>query len=149
MLDKIKQFFEAQFRPDRPLENMADNLHLAAAALMIEVATIDDNFDTLELRTLAGLLQQQFDLTEEQIEPLIEMARLEHHNATSLYQFTQLVNSECSALEKYRLITNMWRIAFADREIDKYEEYIIRRVADLIHVSQGDFIRAKREARDS
>lgn len=114
---------------------------------MIEVATIDDSFDTLELRTLSRLLQQQFDLTEEQIEPLIEMARQEHHNATSLYQFTQLVNSECSPEEKYLLITNMWRIAYADREIDKYEEYIIRRVADLIHISQSDFVRAKHEAR--
>jgi uncharacterized tellurite resistance protein B-like protein len=37
----------------------------------------------------------------------------------------------------------MWELAFADGDLSKYEEYVIRKVADLIYVSHSEFIRAK------
>ena len=66
-----------------------------------------------------------------------------------MYQFTQRINRYCSHEEKFHLITGMWRIAFADGDLDKYEEYIIRKVSDLIHLGHGEFIRAKHAARPS
>jgi uncharacterized tellurite resistance protein B-like protein len=64
-----------------------------------------------------------------------------------MYQFTQQVNEHCSVQDKFDLIAGMWRIAYADGELDKYEEYVIRKVADLIHVAHSDFIRAKHHSR--
>ncbi len=64
-----------------------------------------------------------------------------------MYGFTQLINQHCNPQEKFDLVTYMWRIAYADGDLDKYEEYIIRKVADLIHLGHGEFIRAKHAAR--
>ncbi len=147
MLVKIKQFFDTRLSSDNE-ENFSEHqFRLAAAALMIEVATIDQQFNQAELNTLSDILQREFELKIEEVEELIGLAERERHDATSLYQFTQGVNERCSPQQKFELIANMWRIAYADQHIDKYEEYVIRKVADLIYVSHSDFIRAKHQAR--
>jgi len=66
----------------------------------------------------------------------------------SLYEFTSLINSEYDYAQKVTLIENMWRVAFADHVLDKYEENMIRKTADLIYVSHSDFIKSKLTVRD-
>ena len=34
-------------------------------------------------------------------------------------------------------------IAFADGHLDKFEEHVVRKIADLIHISHNDFIQSK------
>lgn len=120
---------------------------LACAALLIEVAIIDNEFDSDELAALQTILQNQFGIAAEDCEALVTLAQSECEESTSMYQFTQLVNEHCSAEEKCDLVRGMWSIAYADGELDKYEEYVIRKVAELIYVSHADFIKAKHLAR--
>lgn len=147
MLAKIKAFFSAEFDPQEDAALSERQRHIAVAALLIEVATIDSDFDSNEFELLFDILRQQYELTQSELDEISALARQEREDATSLYQFTQLVNQHFSAGEKFELLRSMWSIAYADDNIDKYEEYIIRKVADLIHVSHSDFIRAKRDAR--
>jgi uncharacterized tellurite resistance protein B-like protein len=49
-------------------------------------------------------------------------------------------------MEKNNIIENLWRVAYADSYIDKYEEYYIRKIADLLHISHSNYIKAKLEA---
>lgn len=116
---------------------------LAVAALLIEVATADHVMDEAELNALISLLERKFSLPHERLVELADLAKAEAADATSIYQFTQLINSECTPQEKFELIKGMWEIAYADNQLDKYEEYVIRKVADLVHVSHSEFIRAK------
>lgn len=125
-----------------------DELKLATAALLIEVATIDRHLDSTELVALGQSLSQRFNLGDTQVESLIEKAREASSEASSLYQFTQLINQHCSHQEKYDLTCSLWEVAYADEVLDKHEEHIIRRIADLIHVRHIDFIRAKQAVRD-
>ena len=120
---------------------------ITAAALMIEIAIMDNHFDEKELSVLGQELTSQFKLSNDDIDKLIGLAREKNDQATSLYEFTRQINDEFTVQEKFNLITGMWRIAFADGDLDKYEEYMIRKVADLIYVAHGDFIRAKQVAR--
>lgn len=120
---------------------------LACAALLIEVAIIDNEFDAEEFQALQSILQNHFDIPAEDCEALTTLAQSECEESTSMYQFTQLVNEQCSQEEKFDLVKGMWSIAYADDDLDKYEEYIIRKVAELIYLSHGDFIRAKHLAR--
>lgn len=147
MLAKIKAFFSAEFDPQEDAALSERQRHIAVAALLIEVATIDSDFDSNEFELLFDILRQQYELTQSELDEISALARQEREDATSLYQFTQLVNQHFSPGEKFELLRSMWSIAYADDNIDKYEEYIIRKVADLIHVSHSDFIRAKRDAR--
>lgn len=148
MLDKIKQFFLNESDTKNPVLN-EEKKRLASAALLIEVAIIDQEFDQAEFDAMQKVLETQFGITAEECQQLISLAQLECEASTSTYQFTQLINQYSSAQDKVTLITGMWSIAYADGDLDKYEEYIIRKVADLLYVSHSDFIHAKHTARSN
>ena len=152
MLSKLLDMFQAEFAPANQLEKTTalseEQKRLACAALLIEVAIVDNEFDAKELACLQKVLAKQFAISQEQSTELITFAQNECLESTSMYQFTQQVNTHCNPQDKFDLIKGMWRIAYADGELDKYEEYIIRKVADLIYVPHGDFIRAKHESRN-
>lgn len=147
MLSKIKEFLQNTGDTSESAESAESQQRLACAALLIEVAVIDNEFDGAELATLKTILHREFLIPAADIDDLIALAHSECSEATSMYQFTQLVNQHSTFEQKFELITNMWRIAFADGDLDKYEEYIIRKVSDLIHLGHGEFIRAKHAAR--
>ncbi|WP_075185322.1 TerB family tellurite resistance protein [Teredinibacter haidensis] len=146
MLNAIKTFFCSELQGSTTSTNEHQQ-QLACAALLIEVAIVDQEFDSDELQTLTNILQSKFNITPEECETLCTLAQSECEQATSMYQFTQLVNESCSAEEKFELIKGMWTIAYADGNLDKYEEYVVRKVSELIYVSHSDFIRAKLQAR--
>ena len=151
MLNKIKEFFHNEIHCHTTGKSSAvlsdEKRRLASAALMIEVAITDNEFDQSELVTLQKSLREQFNISASDCEKLTELAHSEAQDSTSLYQFTSLINEYSSPEEKFDLIKSMWLIAYADGNLDKYEEYVIRKVAELIHVGHSDFIRAKLEAR--
>jgi uncharacterized tellurite resistance protein B-like protein len=147
MLASIRDLFQSQLQdtPARPLDEAQKRL--ACAALLIEVAVIDNEFDAEELESVKAILSRDMNIPNEELDELVTFAQHECSEATSMYTFTQLVNKHCSFVEKFDLVTYMWRIAYADGDLDKYEEYIIRKVASLIHLGHGEFIRAKHAAR--
>ena len=149
MLDSIKQFLKtitADSESDKTAVLSSQQVQLASAALLIEVATIDQHFDKAEFDKLQLLLTETFALSREEVAELVELAKQKSSESTSLYQFTQLINRHCDYQQKYQLVCNLWHMAYADGVLDKYEEHIVRRIADLIHVSHSDFIRAKHHA---
>ncbi len=148
MLDAIKSFFDNHLTHDTDNRLTEYQKHLACAALMVEVATIDEHFDAREFETLKQHLQEQFDVNSRDIDEIAELARIESKESLSLYQFTRLVNDQCSPTEKFELLQGMWKVARADGHIDKNEEYMIRKISELIYVSHSEFIRAKHTSKD-
>ena len=146
MLDKIKQLFSKN--TDTNEQDLVATEHLATAALLIEVMVIDGNLDDQELQSISQTLCEILDLTEAQVDELILLSREEVAEATSLYQFTREINNHFDLEGKMKLLTSMWRVAYADGHLDKHEEGIIRRVADLLHIRHNEYIRCKLEARD-
>lgn len=145
MLSKITAFFERHLQPadgvSAPLSQ--PQKQLAVAALLIEVAMADHVFDEREIQSLKINLKQKFAINESQIDELIDLAKEESAEATSLHQFTSLVHQHCEPHEKFELLVAMWQLAFSDSNLNKYEEYVIRKVADLIYVPHSEFMRAK------
>ena len=93
------------------------------------------------------VLSKQLDISDEDLADLVALAETEAQQATSLYEFTSLINAGYDYAHKLSLIENMWRIAYLDAKLDKYEEHLIRRISDLIYVSHKDFMRTKHSAR--
>ena len=151
MLGSITSFFETHFgNQNRPDESSAEQkLQLASAALMIELCKADQNIDEAETQTLLEILRSRFQLDESALQDLMSLAEQEARDATSLYQFTSLMNEHFDYADKVRLIRNMWEVAYADGRIDRYEEHMIRKVADLLYLSHVDFIGSKHQARDA
>ena len=147
MIDKIKSFFSKNVL--EPEAELTSPDQLATAALLIEVMVIDGDLDDQEMQAIAGTLSNMLHLSKEQIDQLIELSKEEVAEATSLYQFTKEINEHFDIEKKLSLMTAMWRVAFADGHLDKYEENIIRRVADLLHIRHSEYIRCKANAKDA
>jgi len=145
MLAAITSFFESCLKPDKAdtPASTADKLHLACAALMLELCQADQSMDDSEQRILQNILKRTFNLNEAALTTLWDLAHAEARNATSLFQFTSLINESYAYPEKVRLLQYMWEVARADGRIDRYEEHLIRKIADLLYLTHGDFIRAK------
>ena len=149
MIKKLEAFFLSLSEEATAPEFSDEALHLASAALLVEVATIDQDFSELEKKQLQDLLVKECHLSPEESLELIDEAETASADSASLYEFTQKINQHFSEAKKIRLIENLWKIAYADDYLDKHEEHIIRRIADLIHVRHQHFIQAKIKIRDA
>lgn len=149
MLNAIKQFFDSklsQSSADSGTE-LDHSSKLASAALLIEVMNSDHELDEREAAEFMKVLKASLGISDQEIEEIAELAETKAREATSLYEFTRLINDDYDYQQKVELIENMWRIAFSDERLDKYEEHLIRKISDLIYVSHSDFIQAKHRAR--
>jgi len=143
MLNSIKSFFETHFQLNESPENTDHQLKLASAALLIEMMQQDGEVHDQERQTVRKVLAQKFQLTETELHELYELAKQEAHQATDYHQFTRLIAEHYSLPEKIKLVELLWQVAYADGHLDKYEEHMVRRIADLIYVSHADFMQAK------
>lgn len=148
MIKTLEKLFDKLNTPNSTPVLSEHELNLAIAALLVEVATINQDFDDREWKQLQALLISECQLSQEEALAIAEEAEKASANSASLYDFTQRINQQCDYKQKIVLVEGLWKIAYADGELDKYEEHIIRRIADLIHVSHRDFIQAKIKVRD-
>ncbi len=124
-----------------------DTLHLAAAALLVEAACLDGDFDAGERDTIASLLQRQFHLEEAQTDTLIDAARETVEDSSQLYAFTRVIRERFSDEERIGMIEMLWEVAYADGHLHEYESSLVRRVAGLIYVADRDSGAARKRAR--
>ena len=143
MLNQIKLFFEAHLALSGPEDSLEEKLQIATVALFLEMMTMDDKVEPEEQEIILSLIHQNFSLTAEQSTSLLELAEQQRKQATDYFQFTSLINKEYSLEQKVRLIESLWKIAFIDGVLDINEEYLVRKIADLLHVPHTDFIKAK------
>lgn len=147
MIKNIKGYFEALFQDNTETNTSSKNtIELTSAALMIEISLADDHIHEEERRVIKNILSDTFNLNQNEIDQLIKLAEEEVDHAVSLYEFTRLLNDSLSREEKINIIENLWQVAYADSVIDKYEEYYIRKVADLLYISHSDYIKSKLNA---
>ena len=152
MIEAIRNFFQEKLANEHGEEagsSAPNKLDLCCAALMIEVMNSDHELDEREQQEFMSVLQQSYNIAEADLEELSQLAKDEAHEATSLYEFTRLINDSYDYEQKLALVENMWRIAFSDDHLDKYEDHLIRKVSELIYVSHSDFIRTKLKVRNA
>lgn len=118
-------------------------LQLAVVALLLEIGRADHSITQEELAAVVAAAGAVFDITPEESNALIDAAAPAVENAVSLYEFTDVLNRELSVASKKKLLRELWRVAQADGRIDHFEEYYLRKIADLLHLSHRDFIAAK------
>lgn len=149
MLDALKNFL-AEFGDGSKQPHHFDegDYRLAAAALLVHVMSIDGNVSDKEMRTLRGLLQSRFALTDAQTDELIEAATAADREAVDLYHFTRLLNRSLDEEGRRRMVEMMWEIVYADGARSEFEDNVIWRAADLLGVSSRERIELRRSVAD-
>jgi len=142
MLKAIKAFFEQNIE----LSGATDKDHalkLATTALLVEMTRMDDKLHEKEWSVLLKLVADKFEISEQETHELLALAQSELKNATDYFQFTSLINSHFEYDDKKHIIELLWQVAYADACLDKDEEYLVRKISELIYVSHEDFITTK------
>ncbi|MFQ6046431.1 MAG: TerB family tellurite resistance protein [Gemmatimonadales bacterium] len=165
MLDSVKRFFGKYLEPAQAARPEAgvghggpettesggggqrpDPLHLAACALLLELAHADEEFSPEERLHLEEALERHFALPAETARELMEIADRERRRAADLYQFTSLIARRYSVGQKMVLAEVMWRLVYADGELAKHESYLMRKVSNLLGLKPGYLAQARKNA---
>ncbi|MFQ5509827.1 MAG: TerB family tellurite resistance protein [Leptospirillia bacterium] len=153
MLNAIQRFFSKNLNPASEAitskEATGHALQLATAALLLEAVRADATEHPEERAEVETAITRAFSLSDAETAELIALAEAETAEATSLYQFTHLIDKGYDYDKKCQVVEMLWQVVFADNHMEKYEEHLVRRVADLIHVAHKDFINLKLKVRDA
>ncbi|MCH8553060.1 MAG: TerB family tellurite resistance protein [Natronospirillum sp.] len=144
MLQKLFQWFEQETETPRN----ETRVELAAAVLMVEVIMADHEVSTDEERMLKERFKASLGLSDAEVETMMTEAKKEQEQTLDLYQYTSVINEQFSPTEKYHLLVDLWLLAYANGNVHKYEDALVRKVSDLLYMGHSDFIQAKHEARD-
>lgn len=144
MIRGIRKFVaDLSAPPDRA--PTADQVALAMAALLVETARADFDVHELELVELGRLLTDRLGITSAEATSLVARARDAVERSVSLYEFTRPLHEALSYEEKQEVVRMLWHVALADRRLDKYEDYLIGKISELLYVARGDVIRLRHE----
>lgn len=148
MITDIRKFFTQMIEPAVTESSDASQhaLHVATAALMLEMMRMDGSVTAQERATVTSALQKQFGLAAEEVGTLMALATEEARQATDYFQFTSLINKSFSVWQKIQVIENMWQIVFANGQLDAHEQHFVSKIADLLYVPHSEYIAAKQRA---
>ena len=145
MLDIVKRFFskpatEASKNTDQVTEH---DVRIAACALFVEMARIDEQFTEAEMDTILSIVQDRYGLSREHADALVAEADKELDKSVDLWQFARLINENYSTDEKIEIIETLWRMVFVDGKMDRYEHYLMNKLKNLLRLSHDQLIAAK------
>ncbi|MBS3805581.1 MAG: TerB family tellurite resistance protein [Oleiphilaceae bacterium] len=147
MIDLLKQLFSPD---DKRVGTRRDfdkhQLAVAATALMVQLARVDANEDDRELQTIVDCAVDAHEVTREEAQAILDDARAHADEAISVYEFTGQLNEQLDQEAKQVVLESIWRVAFADGRIDKYEEHLIRRLAELLHLNHREYMQCRHRA---
>ena len=132
MIERMLGFLTG--RAAASLATRTAELELAVAALLIEAARMDDQFNEIERTTIERLLAERFDLSPDEVSSLMEAAEKAVAESTQFFPFTQQIVKRISPEDRAQIIEMMWEVAYADGALDPQEDALLRRIAGLIHV---------------
>lgn len=149
MLNKLNEFFATLIPQPAQDERAEHTLQLATAVLLIEVMRADADSTDTEQATVLRILKQRFQLSDSEVQHLTTLGQRTAQQATDLHQFTSLLNRELGREEKIRIVEYMWQVAYADGHLSAHENHLMRRMTDLLHIAQSDYIAAKLRAQQT
>lgn len=149
MLKSIRDFFERQLADSGTSAGERHTIELATAALLVEVNRVDGSADDAARAAVIAAVHDKFGLSGEEAQTLIALAEEEMRLANDYFQFTSLINRHFTQAQKQRVLELMWRVAYADQRLSSHEQHLMRRIAELLHVTHGDYIAAKLRAQQA
>lgn len=150
LLDAIRNFLKPQGDSgSAPSANPGANpIHVAACALLLDVAWADGEFSTPEREHLEGVLARHFDLPAEAGRELIALCERERANAVDHFQFTRVLREQYDVGQKMVLAEIMWGLVLADGQVADHEHYLTRKIANLLELEPGYLSTAKLSAQN-
>jgi uncharacterized tellurite resistance protein B-like protein len=138
MLERLHRLLTGRPPQAQAAAHSFEERQLAAAALMVEAATMDDTLDAAERARITSLVQNRFGLSPEDACDLVGEAERAAAASVEWHGFTRAIKEGFDDAERVELIEMLWEVAYADGELHDYEASLLRRIAGLLYVSDRD-----------
>lgn len=119
------------------------DLTLAVCVILLEIARADDEFSAAEHYHIISTLTSHFNLSTEEAEGLIQRATQAREDSLDLWNFTHKINEIYDLDQRREMMQEIWRVIFADGTLDAHEDYLVRKLANLLRLRHSDMIAAK------
>jgi uncharacterized tellurite resistance protein B-like protein len=146
VFDAIKRFIADFAQTDPAVPVGADELQVAAAALLFHVIAVDGVVSAAECETLRLVLARRFDLDAERVAELVKSAEAAEAEAVDLYTFTSVLKRRLELEDRERIVAMMWELVYADGNVHELEDNVVWRVAELLDVPSRTRVLLKKEA---
>jgi len=143
MIDKINAFLKKLQTPEQQNNTDEPSLEVACTVLLCEVMKADGVLQAEEKISLKNFISTQFNLNDDAINSILQVALKVSDNATDFYQFTTKINHHYTLEQRIEIINYLWKLAYIDGELATLEEHVIRKIADLLHLRHSEYIQTK------
>ncbi|MDZ4804864.1 MAG: TerB family tellurite resistance protein [Candidatus Eisenbacteria bacterium] len=129
-----------------PLTGPPDEVAVAACTLLLEIAHADSEFAAEERRHIESAMARHFNLAPAAVTELMAAAESERRSSVDHFQYTRQIAANFNLGQKTLLAEIMWGVILADGRIASHEEYLVRKMANLLDLEPGYLSQARRAA---
>ena len=145
---KMLKIIKKYLMPDPswgPTETVTQSqrIHIATCVLLLEMANVDNEFSISEETIIREILEKELSIHGENVDEIMRLAIRDRQEKIDLYETTRFINQVFTPDEKRTLIELVWKVIYADGVLDQYEDYLIHKLSDLLHLEHEDLIAAK------
>ncbi|MCF6198877.1 MAG: TerB family tellurite resistance protein, partial [Hyphomicrobiaceae bacterium] len=106
---------------------------------------VDGELAQTERSKLQDLLEKNYELSPVEAAELIKLGQKEDAKAVDLYGFTRRLARTLELDQRLEIIEMLWEIAYADGILHEFEQNLIWRVAELMHVETRERVRLRQK----
>ncbi len=143
MFELLKQILFGDTFNKNSEKNSDLKIQIATCALFLEIAKADGEITEMEMLKLVEIMKSTFNVEDEFVFELIELTKADLKKSVSIYEFTSQINETFTNEEKYRILINLWRLIYVDGSLDKYEDFMIKRIAGNLKLEHQQIIETK------
>jgi uncharacterized tellurite resistance protein B-like protein len=144
MFEKLKKIFETN---NSEINSVDDTLISYLVSLFLEVSRVDYKIDEKEINFIIEILAKEFNFNLDLIKEKLNIVRTSER-LIGYHPITKYLNENCDNNFKKKVVLGLWKIAFINNDLDKYEDHLVRKVSDLLYINHADNMLLRNKAKE-
>ena len=144
MFEKLKKIFETN---NSEINSIDDTLISYLVSLFVEVSRVDYKIDEKEINFITEILAKEFNFNLDLIKEKLNIVRTSEV-LIGYHSITKYFNENFDINFKKKVVFSLWKIAFINNDLDKYEDHLVRKVSDLLYISHSDNMLLRNKAKE-
>ena len=144
MFEKLKKIFETN---NSEINSVDDTLISYLVSLFVEVSRVDYKIDEKEINFIMEILAKEFNFNLDLIKDKLNIVRTSER-LIGYHPITKYLNENFDINFKKKVVLGLWKIAFINNDLDKYEDHLVRKVSDLLYINHADNMLLRNKAKE-
>lgn len=134
MLNRLIALLRGDIEAEASETGPFERRQIAVAALLLEAMYVDHRASEQEHAAVTRLLRQHFGLPDELARELVRVADERYAEALDDWEFAEAVRAGFAPAERQEILTLLWEVAYADGDLVRLENRLIKRLAGQLEL---------------